>query len=57
MEQNNLCNFGRGHYGEPSCEVILNFDQEFSRRCRLKKMLKDGRTDARRIKTGHNSSP
>ena len=24
-----LCNFGRGHYGEHSCEIILNFDPWF----------------------------
>ena len=35
-EQNPLCNFGRGHYGEHSCEIILNLDQCF-RRCCLKK--------------------
>ena len=33
---NHLCNFGRGHYGEHLCEIILNFDQLF-RRCHLKK--------------------
>ena len=26
LEQNYLCNFGRGHYWKPSCEVILNLD-------------------------------
>ena len=54
VEQNHLCNFGRGHYGEPSCEVILNLDQWFRRRCHLKKRLW---TDARQTKTDHNSSP
>ena len=33
-----LCKFGRGHYEENLCEVILNLDQYF-RRCRLKKFL------------------
>ena len=28
---NHLCNFGRGHYGEHSCEIILNLDQLFGR--------------------------
>ena len=32
---NHLCNFGRGHYGEHSCEIILNLDQLFGR-CLLK---------------------
>ena len=26
LEQNYLCNFGRGHYRKPSCEVNLNLD-------------------------------
>ena len=38
VEWNHLCNFGRGHYGEHSCEIILNLDQWF-RRCCLKKFL------------------
>ena len=49
-----LCNFERGHHGEHSCEVIWNLDQWFRRRCRLRKRL---RTDRRRTKTDHNSSP
>ena len=39
VEQNHLCNFERGHYGEHSCEVIWNLDQWFRRRCRLKTFL------------------
>ena len=35
-----LCNFGRGLYGEHSCEIILNLDKWF-RRCRLKKKFTD----------------
>ena len=27
MEQNSLCNFGRGHYEEHFCEIILVLDQ------------------------------
>ena len=26
-ELNHLCNFGRGHCGEHSCEIVLNLDQ------------------------------
>ena len=35
-EQNHLCNFGRGHHEEHLCEIILNLDQWFRRRCHLK---------------------
>ena len=28
--------FGRGHYGEHSCEIILNLDKWFRSRCYLK---------------------
>ena len=28
-ERNHLCNFGRGHYEERSCEFILNLCQRF----------------------------
>ena len=37
-EQNNLCNFSRGHLEEHFCEIILNLDQWF-RRCHLKTFL------------------
>ena len=33
-----LCNFGRRHYEEQFCEIILNLDQWFRRSC-LKKFL------------------
>ena len=36
---NHLCNFGRGHHEENFCEIILNLDQWFSRRCGLKIFL------------------
>ena len=36
VEQNHLCNFGRRHHEEQFCEIILNLDQWFRRRCRLK---------------------
>ena len=35
VEQNCLCNFGRGHHKEHFFEIILKFDKWF-RRCRLK---------------------
>ena len=34
-----LCNFGRGCYEEPFCEIILNLGQWFRRRCCLKDFL------------------
>ena len=34
--RNHLCNFGRGYQEEQFCEIILNFDKWFSRRCHLK---------------------
>ena len=34
-----LCNFGRGYYEKQLSEIILNLDQWFSRRCRLKIFL------------------
>ena len=34
-----LCKFGRGYYGEQFCEIILNLEQWFRRRCRLKDFL------------------
>ena len=40
-EWDHLCNFGRGHYGEHSCEIILNLDKWFRRRCHLKKTFTD----------------
>ena len=38
-EQNHLCNFGRGHYEKQFCEIILNLDQWFRRKCLLKIFL------------------
>ena len=34
-----MCNFGSGYYEEQLCEIILNFDQWFRRKCRLKIFL------------------
>ena len=33
VEWNHLCNFGRGYYEKQFCEIILNLDQWFRRRC------------------------
>ena len=38
-EMYHLCNFGRGHHEEQFCEIILNLDQWFRRRCHLKTFL------------------
>ena len=38
-EQNHLCNFGKGHHEKQFYEIILNFDQLFGRRCRLKTFI------------------
>ena len=37
--RNHLCNFGRGHREIQFCEIILNLDQWFRRRCYLKVFL------------------
>ena len=36
VERHHLCNYGRGHHEEQFCEIVLNLDQWFNRRCRLK---------------------
>ena len=36
---NHLCNFGRRYHEERFCEIILNLDQWFRRKCRLKVFL------------------
>ena len=36
---NHLCNLGRRHHEEQSCEFILNFEQLFRRKCHLKVFL------------------
>ena len=36
VERNHLCFFGRKCYEEQFCEIILNLDQWFRRRCHLK---------------------
>ena len=45
-ERNDLSNFGRGSPKEHFCEFFLKSGHEI-RRCRLKKLLTDGRTDGR----------
>ena len=37
-QRNHLCNFGRGHYEEQFCELIMNLCQLY-RRSRLKDFL------------------
>ena len=32
VEQNHLCNFGKGHNEEQFCEVVLNVDKRFRRK-------------------------
>ena len=38
-ERNHLGNLGRGHYKENFCEMILNLDKWFKRKCHLKIFL------------------
>ena len=38
-ERNHLCNYDRGYYEEQFCEIILNLDQWFRRKCPLKIFL------------------
>ena len=38
-ERNHLCNFGRRHHEEQTCEIILNLDQWFRRKSCLKIFL------------------
>ena len=39
VDWNHLCNIERRHREEQSCEIILNLDQWFRRKCRLKVYL------------------
>ena len=39
VQRNHLCTFGRGYQEEQFCEIILNLDQWFRRRCLLKTFL------------------
>ena len=39
VDWNHLCNFTRRHHEEQSCEIILNLDQWFRRKCCLKVFL------------------
>ena len=36
VDWNHLCNFGRRHHEEQSCEINLSLDQWLRRKCRLK---------------------
>ena len=42
-ERNDLCNFCEVHYGEHSCEIILNLVQKFRSRYCLKKKFTHNR--------------
>ena len=39
MDWNPLCSIGRRHHEEQYCKIILNLDQWFKRKCRLKVFL------------------
>ena len=39
VEWINLCNLGRRHHDQQFCEIILNLDLWFMRRCHLKTFL------------------
>ena len=39
MDWNHLCTFGGMYHEEQFCEIILNLDQWFRRKCRLKVFL------------------
>ena len=39
VDWNHLCNIGRRHHEEQSCEIILNLDHWFRRKCRFKVFL------------------
>ena len=39
VDWNHLCNIGRRHHELQPCEIILNFDQCFRRKCGLKVFL------------------
>ena len=34
-----LCNFGRVHHEEQFCEIVLNLDQRFRKKCHFKTFL------------------
>ena len=38
-EMHHMCKIGRGHYEEHFCEILLNLDQWFKSKCRLKIFL------------------
>ena len=52
-----LKNFDRGSPKTHFCEIILKSGHWHRRRCRLKKLLKDGLMDGGRINIDHNSLP
>ena len=52
-KQNHLCNFGRGYHEEQFCEIILNLDQWFRRRSRLKDFLYRALAPSSSVKRNH----
>ena len=38
-ERSQLCNFSRGRHEDKFCDIVLNLDQWFRRRCNLKTFL------------------
>ena len=39
LDRYHLCNFGRMHHEEQFCEIIVNLDRWFRRKCHLKVFL------------------
>ena len=56
-EQNHLCNFGRGHYGEHSCVITLGPVVQEEMLFQEKVYGRRTMDDAQQTKTEHNSSP
>ena len=55
-KRNHFCHFGRGHYEEHSCEIILNLDQWLRRSCCLKKKSMHTCTTERQCTTDEDQS-
>ena len=53
----NFSNFGRGSPRGHFCEIILKSGHWSRRRCRLQKLLRDGRMEGRQTNIDHNRTP